>query len=104
MIHQVAMLGATRRGILAMLDRLDPKMLQAPLPWPARLWKRWQRFESEWNSLAEEEQAVRVVFGPEFARSYAMVMGGHAVGATGTAVPKVGRISGKKPKPQGGQR
>jgi type VI secretion system protein len=104
MIHQVAMLGATRHGIRALLDRLDPKGLQSPLPWPTRLWKRWQRFEGAWNALAEEEHAVQVVFGPEFARSYAMVMGGHTVGASSTAVPKLGRVSGKKPKPSGGQR
>jgi type VI secretion system protein len=102
MIHQVAMLGATRRGVRALLDRLDPKALQSPLAWPTRLWKRWQRFESAWTALAEEEQAVQVVFGPEFARSYAMVMGGHGAANSATAVPKQGRISGKKPKPQGG--
>ncbi len=100
MIHQVAMLGATRRGIRALLDRLDPKKLQSPLRWPARLWLRWQRFESAWNALAEEERAVQVVFGPEFARSYAMVMGGHGATATGSGgVP--GRISGKTSKPRG---
>ena len=102
MIHQVAMLGATRRGIRAMLDRLDPKKLESAIPLPGRLWQRWQRFESAWNALAEEEHAVQVVFGPEFARSYAMVMGGHASGGTGPGTGQTGRGSGKTPKPKGG--
>jgi type VI secretion system protein len=99
MIHQVAMLGATRQGIRALLDRLDPKKLQSPLVWPARLWKRWQRFESAWAALGEEEYAVQVVFGPEFARSYAMVMGGHAGLPSGRAGPPQGKVSAKTPKP-----
>lgn len=99
MIHQVAMLGATRRGIRALLDRLDPKKLQNPLVWPVRFWKRWQRFESAWAALGEEEYAVQVVFGPEFARSYAMVMGGHAGMPSGRAAPRPGKASGKTPKP-----
>jgi type VI secretion system protein len=94
MIHQVAMLGATRQGIRAMLERLDPQKIQNPLAWPVRFLKRWQRFESVWGALAEEEHAAQVVFGPEFARSYAMVMGGHVGQPSGTAVPH-GRVSGK---------
>ncbi len=101
MIHQVAMLGATRQGIRAMLDRLDPNKLQAPLPWPVRFLKRWQRFESVWAALAEEEHAAQVVFGPEFARSYAMVMGGHSGVASSSPIPPHGRISGKVPNPGG---
>jgi type VI secretion system protein len=101
MIHQVAMLGATRQGIRAMLDRLDPAKLQSPLPWPVRFLRRWQRFESVWAALAEEEHAAQVVFGPEFARSYAMVMGGHSGMASSSAVPPHGRISGKVPNPGG---
>ncbi len=99
MIHQVAMLGATRRGIRAMLDRLDPRKLQGPLPWSVRLFKRWQHFESVWAALAEEEHAAQVVFGPEFARSYAMVMGGAAGLASNAALPAHGRTSGKVPSP-----
>ena len=99
MIHQVAMLGATRQGIRALLDRLDPKKLQNPLVWPVRLWKRWRAFESVWATLAEEEYAVQVVFGPEFARSYAMVMGGHAGLPSTATVPRQGKFSGPKPKP-----
>ncbi len=104
MIHQVAMLGATRRGVRAMLERLNPAKLEGDVPFPARLWQRWQRFESAWNALAEEEHAVQVVFGPEFARSYAMVMGGHASGATGGGTGHAARGSGKTAKPKGGPR
>ncbi len=98
MIHQVAMLGATRQGIRALLDRLDPKKLQNPLVWPVRFWKRWRAFESVWAALAEEEHAVQVVFGPEFARSYAMVMGGHAGLPSSATAPRAGKPSVKTPK------
>ena len=91
MFHQVAFLSGTREGVKALLEELDPTHLSKPLAqssaaggkpsalayvWPAVLWTRWKRFSEAWKALGEEEQALRILFGPEFARAYAMVMGG----------------------------
>jgi type VI secretion system protein len=90
MFHQVALLSGTREGVKALLEELDPAHLTRPPAqagpgsqpgslaylWPAVLWTRWRRFSEVWRGLGEEEQALRILFGPEFARAYAMVMGG----------------------------
>lgn len=90
MFHQVAFLSGTREGVKALLEELDPAQLaRPPAPttatspkgglaylWPAVLWTRWKRFAEAWKALGEEEQALRILFGPEFARAYALVMGG----------------------------
>jgi hypothetical protein len=76
--------------VKALLEELDPAHLARPPAqpasgsqtgslaylWPAVLWTRWRRFSEVWRGLGEEEQALRILFGPEFARAYAMVMGG----------------------------
>ena len=90
MFHQVALLSGTREGVKALLEELDPTHLTRPPAqagsgaqpgtlgylWPAVLWTRWRRFSEVWRALGEEEQALRILFGPEFARAYALVMGG----------------------------
>jgi len=90
MFHQVAFLSGTREGVKALLEELDPAQLARPPAatpatsskgglaylWPAILWTRWNRFAEAWKALGEEEQALRILFGPEFARAYALVMGG----------------------------
>lgn len=90
MFHQVALLSGTREGVKALLEELDPAQLGRPPAqttatatkgglaylWPAILWTRWKRFAEAWKALGEEEQALRILFGPEFARAYALVMGG----------------------------
>jgi predicted component of type VI protein secretion system len=89
MFHQVAFLSGTREGVKALLEELDPSHLSSPpstggrpekgglaYMWPAVLWTRWRRFIEVWKTLGDEEQGLRILFGPEFARAYAMVMGG----------------------------
>jgi type VI secretion system protein len=89
MFHQVAFLSGTREGVKALLEELDPAQLARPPAssgkpakgglaylFPALLWTRWRRFTEVWKALGDEEQGLRILFGPEFARAYAMVMGG----------------------------
>jgi predicted component of type VI protein secretion system len=111
MFHQVALLSGTREGVKALLEELDPSLLSQPPAqaaaggqsrtlaylWPAVLWTRWTRFSEAWRGLGEEEQALRILFGPEFARAYAMVMGGQL--ATPAKSPRPNTISRTAKKP-----
>ena len=110
MFHQVALLSGTREGVKALLEELDPAPLaRPPAPsasggqsrslayvWPAVLWTRWRRFSEVWRGLGEEEQGLRILFGPEFARAYAMVMGGQLSPAKSARPNEVSRTA-KKP-------
>jgi len=104
MFHQVAFLSGTREGVKALLEELDPAQLAKPpasparpgkggLPymWPALLWTRWRRFTEVWKALGDEEQALQILFGPEFARAYAMVMGGQL--SSGKSAPRPNTVS-----------
>jgi predicted component of type VI protein secretion system len=111
MFHQVALLSGTREGVKALLEELDPSHLSRPPAqaaaggqprtlaylWPAVLWTRWTRFSEAWRGLGEEEQALRILFGPEFARAYAMVMGGQLAPAAKSARPNTVSKTAKKP-------
>jgi len=109
MFHQVALLSGTREGVKALLEELDPTLLDRPPAqpgpgghsglaylWPAVLWTRWRRFAEVWRGLGDEEQALRILFGPEFARAYAMVMGGQLSPAK-SARPNTVSKTAKKP-------
>jgi predicted component of type VI protein secretion system len=110
MFHQVALLSGTREGVKALLEELDPALLGRPPAspgsgggqsglgylWPAVLWTRWRRFSEVWRGLGDEEQALRILFGPEFARAYAMVMGGQLSPAK-SARPNTVSKTAKKP-------
>ncbi|HEY1907459.1 MAG TPA: type VI secretion system-associated FHA domain protein, partial [Myxococcaceae bacterium] len=111
MFHQVALLSGTREGVKALLEELDPSHLARPPAqaaaggqtrtlaylWPAVLWTRWTRFSETWRGLGEEEQALRILFGPEFARAYAMVMGGQLAPAAKPGRPNTVSRTAKKP-------
>ena len=111
MFHQVALLSGTREGVKALLEELDPSLLSQPPAqaaaggesrtlaylWPAVLWTRWTRFSEAWRGLGEEEQALRILFGAEFARAYAMVMGGQLAPAAKSARPNTVSRTAKKP-------
>jgi predicted component of type VI protein secretion system len=111
MYHQVALLSGTREGVKALLEELDPSHLARPpvqaaaggqtrtlaYLWPAVLWTRWTRFSETWRGLGEEEQALRILFGPEFARAYAMVMGGQLAPAAKPGRPNTVSRTAKKP-------
>jgi len=92
------------QGVKALLEELDPAQLAKPpasparpgkggLPymWPALLWTRWRRFTEVWKALGDEEQALQILFGPEFARAYAMVMGGQL--SSGKSAPRPNTVS-----------
>jgi predicted component of type VI protein secretion system len=111
MFHQVALLSGTREGVKALLEELDPAILaRAPAQatsasggqsglaylWPAVLWTRWRRFSEVWRGLGDEEQGLRILFGPEFARAYALVMGGQLSPAKSPRPNTVSRTA-KKP-------
>jgi predicted component of type VI protein secretion system len=111
MFHQVALLSGTREGVKALLEELDPAILARPPAqpisasggqsglaylWPAVLWTRWRRFSEVWRGLGDEEQALRILFGPEFARAYALVMGGQLSPAKSPRPNTVSRTA-KKP-------
>lgn len=109
MFHQVALLSGTREGVKALLEELDPVHLARPPAqagsggetrslaylWPAVLWTRWRRFSELWRGLGEEEQALRILFGPEFARAYAMVMGGQLSPAKSPRPNEISRTARK---------
>jgi len=109
MFHQVAFLSGTREGVKALLEELDPVQLERPpaspgrtaegglaYMWPALLSTRWRRFTEVWKALGDEEQALRILFGPEFARAYALVMGGQLSPAKSSRPNLVSRTE-KKP-------
>jgi type VI secretion system protein len=109
MFHQVALLSGTREGVKALLEELDPGLLARPpgqpasggqprlaYLWPAVLWTRWRRFSDVWRGLGDEEHALRILFGPEFARAYALVMGGQLSPAKSPRPNSVSRTA-KKP-------
>jgi predicted component of type VI protein secretion system len=91
MIHQLGLLNGVKAGVRALLDRLGPesvdkevaktKLQLGPLAVPGTLWPlrslaRWRAYLDILRRFEEEEQAIRaVVFGHEFARAYAIVMG-----------------------------
>jgi predicted component of type VI protein secretion system len=110
MFHQVAFLSGTREGVKALLEELDPAQLEkppaspgrpdkggVPYMWPAVLWTRWRRFTEVWKALGDEEQGLRILFGPEFARAYAMVMGGQLSSGKSASRPNVVSRTEKKP-------
>jgi predicted component of type VI protein secretion system len=113
MFHQVALLSGTREGVKALLEELDPVHLARPPAqpgsaaqngslaylWPAVLWTRWRRFSEVWRRLGEEEEALRILFGPEFARAYAMVMGGQLSPAKAARPNLVSRTEKKPVRP-----
>ncbi len=91
MIHQVALLGGMMEGVRSLLHRLGPDEIEkevsadhfklGPLRLPRSLWPfrsrtRWKRFVARHTEfLGEERQLSAAVFGAEFARAYAAVVG-----------------------------
>jgi predicted component of type VI protein secretion system len=91
MIHQVALLNGLMEGVRSLLHRLGPteidrEVASSPLKlgpislprilWPFRGGARWRRFVKRHRELTEEDREITsAVFGAEFARAYAGVVG-----------------------------
>ena len=79
MIHQVALLDAVMRGVRALLDELSPAAIEhgvAPSGafgldlGNARAKALWAAYSERYANLAEDEQAMLRIFGPEFTEVY----------------------------------
>ena len=97
MFHQVALLSGTREGVKALLEELDPALLARPPAQPASAWAAAAGLPlARGAEDGDEEQALRILFGPEFARAYALVMGGQLSPAKAARPNTVSRTA-KKP-------
>jgi hypothetical protein len=107
MFHQVALLERDPRRVKALLEELDPGLLARLQPSPRRVGSRagLPLARGPVDPLAtllggveagDEEQALRILFGPEFARAYALVMGGQLSPAKSPRPNSVSRTA-KKP-------
>lgn len=96
MLHQVALLRGVVEGARALLARVSPDEVAANAPksvWPMRAVALWKAFEARFGELADEESAItEVLFGQEFARAYAAIVGEHAPAEEqGSVAPRPGR-------------
>lgn len=79
MMSQVATLRGLEEGARALLGRLSPEVISQEAPqsvWPMRAAGLWKAYEKKFQELADEDDAVsKVLFGREFARAYASMVG-----------------------------
>ena len=83
MIHQVALLNGMMEGVRGLLKRLSPEEIEGDLRtksvmrrWLAPFRSRWRTFVERHREFTEEERHLSAaVFGAEFARAYAAVIG-----------------------------
>jgi hypothetical protein len=79
MMHQVALLRGVEEGARALLARLDPEAISQQTPqsvWPMRAAGLWKAFEERFRELADEDAALtEALFGREFVRAYAAMVG-----------------------------
>jgi type VI secretion system protein len=99
MLHQVALLRGVVEGGRALLGRLSPDEVSATAPkgmWPLRAAALWKAFEERFHELADEESALtEALFGREFSRAYAAIVGGGAGDGAGESQPRAGRGGGR---------
>ena len=79
MIHQVALLEGVMRGVRALLDELAPSAIERGVApqgafgldlGNARGKALWAEYSERYANLAEDEQALTRIFGPEFTEAY----------------------------------
>lgn len=79
MLHQVALLRGVAEGGRELLAQVSPEMVSSRARrglWPTRAAAMWREFEARFHELADEEsELTRVLFGKEFTRAYAAIMG-----------------------------
>ena len=100
-MHQIAMVGATREGVRALIEELSPEAvtrsaqkdreragaLRDLLPLRgAALWEQYRRAHSD---LAEGDRFARLVFGPRFSRAYLAMTGRRPAPADAPQPPRV---------------
>ncbi|MCC7540822.1 MAG: FHA domain-containing protein [Deltaproteobacteria bacterium] len=80
MIHQVALLNGLMEGVRGLLQKLSPQQIERDVGkgvWPfGGAGTKWKRYVQRHREFVEEErQITSAVFGAEFARAYATVVG-----------------------------
>jgi len=79
MIHQVALLSGLMQGVRALLSELSPDAVESATGHPdglgvdlggGRSKAVWAAYRERYANLAEDEQALGRIFGPEFAQAY----------------------------------
>jgi predicted component of type VI protein secretion system len=82
MIHQVALLNGMMEGVRSLLQRLSPSEIEREMAARRRRWlpfragALWRRFVERHREFSEEDrQLSAAVFGTDFARAYAAVVG-----------------------------
>jgi hypothetical protein len=83
MIHQMALLRGVVTGGQALLDQVSPEAISAEATgvWPLRAANMWKAFEERFHELRDDENGVsEVLFGREFCRAYAGIVGGGGPG------------------------
>jgi type VI secretion system protein ImpI len=79
MVHQVALLNGVVEGARGILTRLSPEVVVAESPhvvFHTKAATHWKTYEERWHAIADEEDGISAaLFGAEFARAYAAVIG-----------------------------
>ena len=79
MIHQVTLLSGVMQGVRALLSELSPDALESAVPehgtfgvdlGGSRSKAIWAAYRVRYESLAEDDQALARIFGPEFTEAY----------------------------------
>jgi predicted component of type VI protein secretion system len=87
MIHQVALLRGVVDGAQALLAELSPEAIgerTRSRPFTSRAAELWKAYEDRYHEIADEDAAVsELLFGNEFARSYAAMSGEIGTGKSG---------------------
>lgn len=72
-VHQVALLNAVVAGVHAVLGHLAPGEVERTHSGTRRPAGLWRTYEDHYDTVVEEQNVARLLFGPEFARAYAEV-------------------------------
>jgi len=88
MVHEVALLNGITEGAKAMLANLSPDAIAEENPggiWPMRAQALWKAYQVRFHEAFDEESAIsEALFGKEFARAYATIVGrGEPEGGSG---------------------
>jgi hypothetical protein len=79
MIHNVALLNGMMEGVRSLLHRLGPAQIEKDIGsvmWPFRTGARWKQYVKRHREFTEEDREITsAIFGAEFARAYAGVVG-----------------------------